>query len=125
MEVVSTHRAPAAIGPYVQAIRASGFVFVSGQIGLDPAAGTLVAGGTEEQTRRALENLSAILAAADSGLDRVLRATVYLVDLRDFDAMNRVYAEAFGEHRPARVCVEVSKLPKGARVEIDAVALAG
>lgn len=124
MKIVSTHRAPGAIGPYVQAIRASGLVFVSGQIGLDPSDGTLVAGGTEAETRRVLENLSAILAEAGSGLDRVLRATVFLADLRDFEAMNRVYAEAFGDHRPARVCVEVSKLPKGARVEIDAVALA-
>lgn len=125
MEVISTHRAPGAIGPYVQGIRASGLVFVSGQIGLDPASGALVAGGAEAETRRALENLAAILAEAGSGLDRVLRATVYLADLRDFDVMNRVYAEAFGEHRPTRVCVEVSKLPKGGRVEIDAVALAG
>lgn len=125
MKSISTEGAPGAIGPYVQGVRAGGFVFVSGQIGLDPKSGALVPGGTGAETVRALENVRAILEAAGSGLDRVVRVTVYLADLRDFERVNGIYAEAFGGHRPSRVCVEVSKLPKGARVEIDAVALAG
>lgn len=123
MKVVSTEKAPGAIGPYVQAIRAGGLVFVSGQIGLDPATGTMVPGGIEAETARVLENVAAILGEAGSGLDRVVRATVYLADLRDFEAMNRLYAAAFGDHRPARVCVEAARLPRGARVEIEVTAL--
>lgn len=123
MKVVSTENAPGAIGPYVQAIRAGGLVFVSGQIGLDPATGTMVPGGIEAETARVLENVAAILGEAGSGLDRVVRATVYLADLRDFEAMNRLYAAAFGDHRPARVCVEAARLPRGARVEIEVTAL--
>ena len=120
---VNTHRAPAAVGPYTQAIVADNFVFVSGQIPLDPASGQMVEGGVEEQTRQVLKNVAAILAEAGSSLDRVVKATVYLTDLGEFDAMNRVYGEVFVGTRPARVCVEVSKLPKGARVEIDAIAI--
>lgn len=120
---VNTHRAPAAVGPYTQAIVADNFVFVSGQIPLDPASGQLVEGGVEEQTRQVLKNVAAILAEAGSSLDRVVRATVYLTDLGEFDAMNRVYGEVFTGTRPARVCIEASKLPKGARVEIDAIAI--
>lgn len=123
MESIATKEAPGAIGPYVQAIRAGGFVFVSGQIGMDPATGSLVPGGVAAETSRALANLRAILEAAGVGLGTVVRATVYLADLRDFDVMNRIYGEAFGDHRPTRACVEVSRLPKGGRVEIDAVAL--
>lgn len=123
MKVVSTEKAPGAIGPYVQAIRAGGLVFVSGQIGLDPATGTMVPGGIEAETARVLENVAAILREAGSGLDRVVRSTVYLADLRDFEVMNRLYASAFGDHRPARVCVEAARLPRGARVEIEVTAL--
>ena len=120
---VNTHRAPAAVGPYTQAIVADNLVFVSGQIPLDPASGQLVDGGVEEQTRQVLRNIAAILAEAGSSMDRVVRATVYLTDLGEFEAMNRVYGEMFTGMRPARVTVEVSKLPKGARVEIDAIAV--
>jgi len=120
--VIRSDGAPAAIGPYSQAIESGGLVWASGQIALDPETGRLVEGGIEEQTRRALTNLKAVLEAGGSGLDRVLRATVYLADLAEFEAFNRVYAEFFGEKPPARACSEVSALPKGARVEIDAVA---
>ena len=122
-EIVSTAAAPAAIGPYSQAIRAGGWIWVSGQIPTDPDTGEIVEGTIEVQTERALRNLSAVLEAAGSGLDRVVRATVYLADLGDFAAMNGVYASWFKESPPARVCVEVSRLPKDARVEIDAVAI--
>ncbi len=123
--IVSTARAPAAIGPYSQGILAGGFVWASGQVGLDPITGVLVSGGIEAQTRQALANLEAVIGAAGSGLDRVVRTTVFLVDLADFEPMNRVYGAAFGAGAPARSTVEVSALPRGARVEIDAVALAG
>jgi 2-iminobutanoate/2-iminopropanoate deaminase len=122
-KAVYTERAPHAVGPYSQAIVAGGFVWVSGQIGLDGATGRLVEGGIEGQARQVLHNLRGVLEAAGSGLDRVVRATVYLTDLRDFDAVNKVYSGFFGEPPPARVCVEVTALPKGASVEIDAVAL--
>ena len=121
-KVVSTSAAPKAIGPYSQAIVADGVVWASGQIGLDPATGTLVEGGIEVETRRALENLKAVLEAAGSELARVVRATVYLIDMADFEAMNRVYAEYFSGEPPARVTVAVAGLPKGGRVEIDAIA---
>ncbi len=121
-KVVATSGAPKAIGPYSQGIVADGLVWASGQIALDPETGALVAGGVGEQTRRALENLKAVLAAAGSDLQRVVRATVYLVDMADFEAMNRVYAEYFSADPPARVTVAVAALPKGGRVEIDAIA---
>ncbi len=121
-EAIRTPGAPGAVGPYSQAIRAGGLVWVSGQIPLDPATGRLVAGGIGEQTQRALENVRAVLEAAGSGLDRALRVTVYLTDMGDFEEVNGVYAGFFGEVPPARACVEVSALPKGARIEIDAVA---
>jgi 2-iminobutanoate/2-iminopropanoate deaminase len=111
------------VGPYTQAIIADNFVFVSGQIPLDPASGQMVDGGVEEQTRQVLRNIAAILVEAGSSMDRVVRATVYLTDLGEFEAMNRVYGEVFTGTRPARACVEVSKLPRGARVEIDAIAI--
>lgn len=120
---VETPQAPKAIGPYAQAIRASGIVYTSGQIGLDPATGALVAGGIEAQTRRVLENLKAVLAAAGSSLDRVLRVTVYLTDLGHFQAMNRIFAEFLDAHRPARSTVGVASLPMGALVEMDMIAL--
>jgi 2-iminobutanoate/2-iminopropanoate deaminase len=122
-EVVLTDLAPGPVGPYSQAIVAGGCVWVSGQIPLDPASGSLVEGGIEAQTRQVLDNVRAVLEAAGSGLDRVIKCTVYLTDLGEFDAVNRVYAEFFGERPPARVCVEVAALPKGARVEIEAVAV--
>lgn len=121
---VSTDRAPAAIGPYSQAIRAGGWVFVSGQIPLDPATGRIVEGGIREQTRRVLANLEAVLQAAGSGLDRVVKTTVYMTDLGGFAEMNAVYAEAFPGTAPARAAVEVQALPKGAMVEIEAIAAA-
>jgi 2-iminobutanoate/2-iminopropanoate deaminase len=120
---VETPQAPKAIGPYAQAIRASGIVYTSGQIGLDPATGALVPGGIEAQTRRVLENLKAVLAAAGSSLDRVLRVTVYLTDLGHFQAMNRIFAEFLDAHRPARSTVGVAALPMGALVEMDMIAL--
>jgi len=120
--VVRAEGAPRAVGPYSQAIVAAGCVWVSGQIALDPATGSLVAKDIEAETRRALANLRTILESAGTGLDRVIRATVYLTDLDDFERMNRVWAEHFGADPPARACVEVSRLPRGARVEIDAVA---
>ncbi len=121
-EAVRTDRAPKAIGPYAQGVRAGGFLFLSGQVPLDPASGELVRGAVEEQVARVLENLKGVLEAAGVGLDRVVRATVFLVDLKDFDAMNGVYARYFGESRPARSTVQVTALPRGARVEIDAIA---
>jgi len=122
-EIIRTDRAPQAIGPYSQAIRAGGLLFLSGQVGLDPATGALVEGGLEAETTRALQNLEAVLRAAGAGLDRVVRTTVFLVDLGEFAAMNAIYARAFGENRPARSTVQVSALPRGARVEIDAIAV--
>jgi 2-iminobutanoate/2-iminopropanoate deaminase len=120
---VATDRAPAAIGPYAQAIVANGFVFCSGQIGLDPATGELLPGGVAVETEQVLRNLAAVLEAAGSGLDRVVRTTIYLVDMADFASVNAAYAVAFGAAPPARATVGVAALPKGARVEIDAVGL--
>lgn len=123
-KTVTTAAAPNAVGPYSQGVVAKGLVWVSGQIPLDPASGVLVEGAIAEQTRQVLRNVSAVLSAAGSGIDRVVKATVYLTDLGDFEAMNVVYADFFGANPPARACVEVSRLPRGARVEIEAVALA-
>jgi 2-iminobutanoate/2-iminopropanoate deaminase len=122
IETVATSGAPRAIGPYSQALRAGGFLFTAGQVGFDPASGTLVDGGIGEQTRQVLQNIRAILEAGGSGLVQVVKTTVFLVDMADFAAMNEVYAEAFGTHRPARSTVAVAALPRGARVEIEAVA---
>lgn len=122
MQVVSTAGAPKAIGPYSQGIVANGLVFTAGQIALDPASGEVVSGGVAEQTARVLENLGAILSAAGSGLDRVVKTTVFLADMADFGAMNEVYARAFGDHKPARSTVAAAGLPRGVRVEIEAVA---
>jgi 2-iminobutanoate/2-iminopropanoate deaminase len=119
---IQTDRAPAAIGPYCQAIRARDFVFCSGQIGLDPATGELVAGGLEAQTRQVLKNLEAVLAAAGSTFGEVVRTTIYLVDMADFAKVNAIYAEHVGPVAPARATVAVAALPKGAAVEIDAIA---
>lgn len=122
---VHTDDAPAAIGPYSQAVSSGGFVFTAGQIALDPASGQVVPGGVAEQTDRALRNVTAILKAAGCDLSRVVKTTVFLVDMADFQAMNEVYARHFGEHRPARSTVAVSGLPRNVRVEIEAVARLG
>ena len=121
-KTVATDQAPKAIGPYSQAVDAGAFVFLSGQVALDPATGAMVPGGVAEQTDRVLKNLQAVLAAAGLPLTRVVKTTVYLVDLGEFAAMNEVYARYFPADPPARATVQVSALPKGARVEIDAVA---
>jgi 2-iminobutanoate/2-iminopropanoate deaminase len=118
---IKTNDAPQAVGPYAQGVRVGQLVFVSGQVALDPATGVLVDGGVEEQTRRVLTNLEAILKAAGSGLNRVVKATVYMTDLSSFAAMNEVYASFFPGEKPARVTVEVSRLPKDGLVEIDAI----
>ncbi|MEP7176368.1 MAG: RidA family protein [Gemmatimonadales bacterium] len=123
IEFVSTPNAPRAIGPYSQAARANGFLFTAGQVGFDPATGELVDGGIAEQTARVLENLRAILTAAGVDVTSVVKTSVFLVDMADFSAMNEVYARTFGEHRPARSTVAVAALPRGARVEIEAVAV--
>ncbi len=120
--VISTAAAPAAIGPYSQAIRTADLLFVSGQIPLDPATGQLLAGDVRLQTRQVLKNLAAILEAGGSSLSRVVKTTVYLRDLGEFAAMNEVYAEFFGEQPPARATVQVARLPRDAAVEIEVVA---
>ena len=117
-----TDQAPAAIGPYSQAVAVDGWLYTSGQVGLDPATGELVAGGFEAQARRALENLRQVLASAGCGFADVVKATVYVVDLADFPRLNALYAEAMGDHRPARSTVQAAALPRGALVEIDLVA---
>jgi 2-iminobutanoate/2-iminopropanoate deaminase len=119
---VSTDSAPKAIGPYSQATIANGLVFTAGQIAFNPASMEIVGGGIKEQTERVLANLAAVLEAAGSSLSRVVKTTVFLVDMADFPAMNEVYAQAFGEHKPARSTVAVAALPRGVRVEIDVVA---
>ncbi len=123
MEIVSTGRAPAALGPYSQAVKAHGYIWCSGQIPIDPATGTIHAEGIEAQARQAIGNLKNVLEAAGSGLNRVVKTTVFIRHMDDFAALNAVYAELFGAAKPARSCVEVSCLPKGALVEIEAVAV--
>ena len=123
MQPIATSQAPAAIGPYSQAVQAGGFLFTSGQIALTPG-GELVAGGVTEQTQQVFENLAAVLAAAGVERTAVVKATVYLKDMNDFAAMNAVYGEWFGDHKPARSTVEVARLPKDVLVEIDLVAVA-
>ena len=123
-ERIQTDNAPAAIGPYSQAIKAGGFVFVSGQIPIDPQTGQFVPGGIAEQTEQVLKNLSAVLEAAGSSLDRVVKTTVFLADMKEFSGMNEVYATFFSSPPPARATVAAAGLPRDARVEIEAVALA-
>ncbi len=124
-EIVSNAKAPQAIGPYSQAVRAGGFVFCSGQIPLDPQTMTIVEGGIAIQTRRVLQNLSEVLAAAGSSLDRAVKTTVFLKDMNMFAEMNAVYGEFFKNEPPARATVEVARLPKDVLVEIEVVALCG
>lgn len=123
-EVISTQDGPQAIGPYSQAIRAGGFVFVSGQVAIDPASQQVISGDVAAQTERVLKNLSAILTAAGSGLRNVVRSTVFLKNMSDFSAMNEVYGRFFHAAPPARSTVEVARLPKDVLVEIDVIALA-
>lgn len=122
-EIISTPNAPKAIGPYSQAIRVGDYLFCAGQIGLDPATMELVAGGVEAQARQALTNLKHVIEAAGSGMDRVVKTTVFLTDMANFAAMNAVYAEFFPENPPARSAIAVAGLPKGGLVEIEAIAL--
>jgi 2-iminobutanoate/2-iminopropanoate deaminase len=123
-EVIATKEAPQAIGPYSQAVRANGFVFVSGQVAIDPATQQVITGDVAAQTDRVLKNLSAILKAAGTGLEKVVRSTVFLKNMGDFGAMNEVYGRYFSAEPPARSTVEVARLPKDVLVEIDVIALA-
>lgn len=122
MKSISTDGAPRAIGPYSQAIAEGGFLFLSGQIPLDPATGELVSGDLKTGVERVFDNLEAILKSQGLGLDDVVRTTVYLLRMSDFAEMNAIYARRFGNHRPARSTVAVAELPKGAAIEIDAIA---
>jgi 2-iminobutanoate/2-iminopropanoate deaminase len=123
-ENIQTEHAPQAIGPYSQAVRANGLIFASGQIPIDPQTGQFVAGGITEQTEQVLKNLEAVLEAAGSGLANVVKTTVFLIDMQEFTAMNEVYGRFFKEQPPARATVEAARLPRDARVEIEAIALA-
>jgi 2-iminobutanoate/2-iminopropanoate deaminase len=122
-EAVQTDNAPKAIGPYAQAIIANGLVYTAGQIPIDPATGNFVEGGISAQTRRVMENLKAVLEAAGSSLDRVVKTTVFLRNMSNFAAMNEVYTEYFADAKPARSTVAVAELPRGALIEIDLIAL--
>ena len=122
---ISTDRAPAAIGPYSQAVRAGAFLFCSGQIPLEPASGEMVSGEIEAQTRQVLENLKAVVEAAGASLDDVVKVTVYLADLADFAVVNAVYEEYFGEAKPARATIQAAALPRGALIEADCIAYLG
>ena len=123
-EIIETKSAPAPIGPYAQAVRANGFLFLSGQIPVDPATGAVVQGDIAEQTHRVMKNIAAVLEAAGSDLGRVVKTSIFLKNLDDFPEMNRIYAEYLGMNRPARATVQVARLPKEVLVEIEAVALA-
>jgi 2-iminobutanoate/2-iminopropanoate deaminase len=125
IDVVATEGAPAAIGPYSQAVTAQGWVFCSGQIALDPDTGEVVGGDVGAQTDRVMRNLAAVLEAAGASLSSVVKTTVFLSDMADFQAMNEVYGRHFGEHRPARATVQAAGLPKAVKVEIECVALSG
>jgi len=122
IETVSTEKAPKALGPYSQALKAGGFVWCSGQIPINPATNTIEAVTIEDQTRQAITNLSNVLAAAGTSLANVVKTTVFIKDMNDFAALNGVYAEMFGATKPARSCVEVARLPKDVKVEIECVA---
>ena len=122
-EIIATEDAPRAIGPYSQAVRAGNFVFASGQIPIDPATGEFVPGGIAEQTEQVLKNLTALFAAAGVGLDQIVKTTVFLADMNDFTAMNEVYGTFFSEAPPARATVQAARLPRDAKVEIEAIAV--
>ena len=124
MDIISTDRAPQALGPYSQAIRANGFIFCSGQIPIDPAAGAVTATTAADQARQAILNLRHVLEAAGSGLDKVVKTTVFISDMNDFTVVNGVYAELFGDTKPARSCVQAARLPKDVKIEIEAIAVA-
>ena len=125
MRKVATDQAPGALGPYSQAVRLEGWLYTSGQVGIDPKTGALVDGGFEAQATRVLDNLAAVLSAGGSSFAQVVKTTIYLINLADFAEVNRLYGEAMGEHRPARSTVQVAALPLGAAVEIDMVARCG
>ncbi len=122
MEMIATDKAPAALGPYSQAIRANGMIYCSGQIPINPASGTVEAKTIEEQTTQSITNLKNVLEKAGSSLAKVVKTTVFIKDMNDFAALNRVYADLFGDTRPARSCVEVARLPKDVLVEIECIA---
>ena len=122
-DVIQTDKAPKAIGPYSQAVRSAGLIYLSGQLGMDPATGQLVQGGVGPQTRRAIANLKAVLEAAGSGLDRVVKTTVFLTNMGNFTEINAIYGEYFSSQAPARSAVQVSALPRGADIEIECIAL--
>jgi len=124
-KIIATDKAPGAVGPYSQGIAAGGFIFTAGQVPIDPATGKVEAETIEEQTRQSLMNIRAVLHAAGSGLDRVVKMTVFMTDLGQFQAMNAVYAEFFPADPPARSAVQVAALPLGVQIEMEAVALAG
>jgi 2-iminobutanoate/2-iminopropanoate deaminase len=120
--IIHTNQAPTAIGPYSQAIRIGDFLYTSGQIALDPESGQFLFGEIEEETEQTIKNISAIIQAEGLNLENVIKTTVYLSDLKNFERMNQVYEKYFSENKPARACVQVAALPKGAKVEIDAIA---
>ena len=122
-QIVSTKKAPIAIGPYSQAVTANGFIFVSGQLPVNPETGNFAGTTIEIQTKQSLDNLKAILEVGNSALEKVLKTTVFLKDMNDFSAMNTIYSQYFSENFPARICVEVARLPKDALVEVEAIAL--
>ena len=124
VETIATENAPKALGPYSQALKTGGFIFTSGQIPINPATDSIEAVTIEDQTRQVITNLKNVLEAADSSLSKVVKTTVFIKDMGDFAALNGVYAEMFGDTRPARSCVEVARLPKDVKVEIECVALA-
>jgi len=124
IQVVQTDQAPKAMGPYSQAIVASGLVFVSGQIAIDPKSNQFVDGPIDDQTRKVLDNIASILKSVGSGMNKVVKTTVFLADLNDFEAMNTVYSQFFPSHKPARATVQVARLPRNAKIEIELVALA-
>ncbi len=122
-EIIATEQAPKAIGPYSQAVSANGFLYTSGQIGLDPATGEMVGDTIEAQTERVMQNLKAVLAQASVSFDRVVKTTCFLADMNDFAAFNAVYGTYFTENAPARSCVAAAALPKGAKVEVECIAM--
>lgn len=122
LATIHTDKAPQAIGPYSQAVKCNGFVFVSGQIPINPATGELLAGSTGDKTRLVMENIGRILEEAGTSFDKVVKTTIYLTDLNEFDEVNKIYGEFFSSHKPARATVQVARLPKDVSVEIDAIA---